>query len=70
MSMQRSGLTRERIRPLSKLEIDRRIEDLVADLASGEPASSTEPSDGGSLRPRWIVPSEIVRRVRPFLGRN
>jgi len=51
------------LRPLSKTEIDRRIQGLLAELAPRE-------AEGGSLAPRPISPAELVRRVAPFISRN
>lgn len=58
--------TRERRdgpRPLSKHEIDRRIEGAVSSVFEGE--------DGAAdLAPRWIAAADLVRRVSPFLSKN
>jgi len=64
-----TGARRAPFEPLSKQEIDRRIERLLAEIASSE----REPDDlaeDGRLAPRWIEPAELVRRVWPFLSRN
>lgn len=47
-------------RPLTKQEIDRRIERVLAVLVD----------DDEALAPRPISPREIVRRVAPLLSRN
>jgi hypothetical protein len=52
------------VRPLSKGEIDRRIETLVSDIVG-----VTEDGER-DLRPRWISAAELVRRMRPFLVWN
>jgi len=46
---------------LTKREIDRRIDDLVREVAAVEEDSS---------RPRRIKAADLVRRVRPFLVYN
>ena len=57
----------EVFRSLSKEEIDRKIEVLVAELA----APVDEQGDGtpaeADCTPRWISPAELVRRMRPFI---
>jgi len=60
------GVESARIEPLTKQEIDRRIDDLVAEIAAGEPGSS----DGDTSRPRWIAPADLVRRLQPFIVHN
>ena len=58
--------TRERPespRPLSKHEIDRRIQGAVSSVFEGEDID-------GDLAPRWISAADLVRRVRPFLSKN
>jgi hypothetical protein len=55
-------------RPLTKDEIDRRIDTLVQRLAvtpDGERADNTP-----CCRPRWISAAELVRRMRPFIALN
>lgn len=69
MAPARSGLAAPPYKPLSKRQIDQRIERLVNELVSAE-------LDGGPeaacerLRPRLISPAELIRRVAPFLSRN
>lgn len=55
---------------LSKQEIDRRIEAVLAYVASeSDPGRACESSQG-ALEPRWISPAQLARRMRPFLSRN
>jgi hypothetical protein len=54
------------VRPLRKVEIDRRIETLVSDIAA--PIAARDGRE--ELRPRWISAEELVRRMRPFLVYN
>jgi hypothetical protein len=61
--------TRESLRSLSKDEIDRRIEKVLAQVASADGLIDLDP-DGDPLRPRWISTAEFVRRMRPFLVYN
>jgi hypothetical protein len=58
----------ERVRMLTKHEIDRRIDLMVAEVAA--PAGGEAGCDADRFRPRWISPAELVRRVRPFVGLN
>ena len=55
-------------RKLTKQEIDRRIEGVLSEVASVCDEASR--LDGDLCRPRWIAASDLVRRVRPFLGLN
>jgi hypothetical protein len=57
----------QRVRPLTKHEIDHRIEQLVSEIAAA--CEETGPS-GDRFRPRWLSPRELVRRMRPFLAQN
>jgi len=58
-----------RLLPLTKQEIDRRIERVLADVA-GAPSRPTGTEGAETLRPRPISAAELVRRVAPFIGRN
>jgi hypothetical protein len=55
--------------PLTKRDLDREIERLVESVAHG----CLEAPGGGAdeeLRPRWIRPADLIRRVLPFTSRN
>lgn len=52
-------------RPLSKQEIDRRIQGALSGVFEED-----APAEGRILEPRWITPAEVVRRVLPLLSRN
>jgi len=54
------------IRTLTKQEIDRRIEDLIREIA----LLRDDADDGSSAHPRWIAPAELVRRLRRFVVYN
>jgi len=56
------------LEPLTRSEIDRRMDDVVVEVAAG--AASIEAMDSAALRPRPISAAELVRRMRPFLSRN
>jgi hypothetical protein len=60
--------SRQAFRPLTKDEIDRRIDTLVQRIA--EPPGGERTDASPDCRPRWISAAELVRRMRPFLGRN
>jgi hypothetical protein len=55
-------------RPLSKDEIDRRIDTLAQRLATSP--DEERANAAASCRPRWISAAELVRRVRPFIVMN
>jgi len=57
------------LRPLTKHELDRRVEQVVAELAVGWPREQPG-SDGGKLRPQSIAPAELVRRMQKFIVYN
>ena len=61
---------RETPRPLHKREIDRRLEDVAAEVAAGvlPPGGTQEP--GRAPRPRWVDTKEFVERMRSFLVYN
>jgi len=59
---------RTTLRPLTKDEIDRRIDGLIQTVASA--ADEDEASSGTELQPRWISAAELVRRMRPFVVLN
>ena len=56
------------LRPLTKTELDRAMQRVAEELVLPPEPGEGEPVPG--LRPRWIAPAELVRRVAPFLGRN
>lgn len=59
-----------RLRALTKREIDRLIERVLADVAAASPRADLDPESPEALRPRPIPAAELVRRVAPFVGRN
>ncbi len=54
--------------PLTRDEIDRRMRDLLAEVAGRDLAAGEDTDEG--MRPRWISPSELVRRIRPYIVYN
>ena len=65
------SLKNDTARPLSKQEIDCRIDAAAAELSGIEHLhrqEMQEPSD--EQRPWWIDPAELVRRLKPFIGTN
>lgn len=59
------------MKPLTKEEIDRRIGELVAEVAAGAELEEADRfTDPDFLSPRWIEPAELVRRLQPFLVYN
>jgi hypothetical protein len=68
MAVDRSGSTgRKEIEKLTKNEIDRRIERLIDEVA-GLPEEWERSAEAN--QPRWIAPSELVRRLRQFIVYN
>jgi hypothetical protein len=62
---------RHPLRPLSKQEIDRRIEGVLSEVAApNKRASDPEHREEDELRPIWISTAEFVRRMRAFLVSN
>lgn len=67
----RTGAGRRAVRALTKHEIDRRIQGLIEEVSparEGRAEAGVDPAD--SLRPRWIAPAEMVRRLRRFIVYN
>ena len=56
------------LRPLTKDELDRCRQRVAEELALAPEPGDSEPVP--PVRPRWIEPAELIRRVAPFLGRN
>jgi hypothetical protein len=69
------GLTRSKsqrspgLRPLTKHELDRRLEQVVAELALDWPREESR-SDEDKLKPHRIAPAELVRRMQKFIVYN
>ncbi len=62
-------LSREILRPLTKQEIDRKVEAVVAEVTLINPEIDN-PEGSDTLRPRWISAGELVRRMRRFIVYN
>jgi hypothetical protein len=58
--------SRSGLRPLSKGEIERRIERVLSDVLD----VAEQPPRDDACAPRWISARELVRRVHPFLCLN
>lgn len=61
---------REGLQPLSKGEIDRRIERVMAEVTAGGGDAEVLTSATPARRPRWITAHELIERVRPFIVQN
>lgn len=62
---------RESLHPLSKCEIDRRIESLMAEvMATGPSAGSDVLRRAGATGPRWITARDLVERMKRFIVHN
>lgn len=55
---------------LSHKEIDRRIDCLTREVATGRGAGGTDDAGPGMPSPRWIAAAELIDRMRPFLVYN
>jgi hypothetical protein len=53
------------MRPLSKREIDDRIQRLISEVTAHEGGTC-----GTTRQPRWIAAGELVRRMQRFLSHN
>jgi len=70
MSLTRSRSQRSTgLRPLTKHELDRRLEQVVTELALGWPREESRSNDQ-RLKPHRIEPAELVRRMRKFIVYN
>ena len=56
----------ELLRPLTKQEIDRKVEAVVAEVTFID-SESDDPKVSNALKPRWITAAELVRRMRRFI---
>ena len=56
------------IEPLTRAEIERRIQDVITEVS----ASAEQEIGGGTSAEgfRWITPADLVRRMRPYLSVN
>ncbi len=61
--------TREMLRPLTKEEIDRKVEAVVAEVTLID-SEIDDPASSDALRPRWITAGELVRRMQRFIVYN
>jgi len=60
-----------RPRPLTKADIDYRMQQLIEEVAApGGNRGEMSRADADALRPRWIEPAELVRRMSRFLVYN
>jgi len=71
-SEKRSSKAAERPRPLTKEEIDRRIERVLADLSAAidAAASGGEFTSDDPLRPRRVPRGALTSRMRRLVGDN
>lgn len=56
-------------RAVTKRDLDREIVRLLEEVARGCTGEGTLPGND-DLRPRWIRPADLVRRVLPFTSTN
>ena len=68
MSPRGQSATRATCQPLTRREIERRIHEVVAEVAS--PADQSHGSGAGVEGLHWIAPSDLVRRMRQYLVFN
>lgn len=61
--------SREILRPLTKQEIDRKVEAVVAEVTVVDPEID-DATGADALKPRWITAAELVRRMRRFIVYN
>jgi len=62
------GVTHAAIEPLTRHEIERRIEDVITEVSA-----RTDREIGSLSSPegfRWIALADLVRRMRPYLSPN
>jgi hypothetical protein len=58
-------------RPLTKQEIDVRLQDLAGEIAGPCLCGQADPlGDADGMHPRWIDPAELVRRLSRFISNN
>lgn len=68
MSSKTCGIDLFSIRPLTKNEIDERIDNLTAQLAESAGADGQAPDE--EICPRWISAADLVRHMQSFVVLN
>ena len=59
------------LRPLTRDDIDQQIQYVASQVACDAVIDLTaEASSDETLRPRWIRPADLVRRMRPYMVYN
>jgi len=67
----RNDVSTVTLRPVSRCELEERIERLITDVAGAvDEAGAPSVSSSAAVQPRWIDAAELVRRMQPYLVYN
>jgi hypothetical protein len=59
------------LKPLTRDDLDRRIQHVASEVASDAVVNrAAEAASDETLKPRWIRPADLVRRMRPYIVYN
>jgi len=58
-------------KPLTRNDLDQHIQQVASEVASDAVVDlAAEAASDESLKPRWIRPADLVRRMRPYIVYN
>ena len=59
------------LKPLTRDDLDQRIQRVASEVASDAVVNrAVEAASDETLKPRWIRPADLVRRMRPYIVYN
>jgi len=59
------------LKPLTRDDLDRQIQHVASEVASNAVVNrAAEAASDETLKPRWIRPADLVRRMRPYIVYN
>jgi hypothetical protein len=59
------------LKPLTRDDLDQRIQHVASEVASDAVVNrAVEAASDETLKPRWIRPADLVRRMRPYIVYN
>ena len=59
------------LKPLTRDDLDQHIQNVASEVASDAVVNrAAEAASDETLKPRWIRPADLVRRMRPYIVYN
>ena len=59
------------LKPLTRDDLDQQIQHVASEVAGDAVANrAAEAASDETLKPRWIRPADLVRRMRPYIVYN